>query len=318
MQSGDFLVMNDPRSPEEVALAAQLAALLEVAAEKPGNVTPRHAFADTRLTDFLASAAAIGPAMRAAGSQPVGATVLQAIRATRRVTRANTNLGIVLLFSPLARAARRVETPHRGGSTARVRDALAQELRALTVEDAVQAYEAIRLANPGGLGAVPEEDVSAVPTVTLRDAMALAAHRDSVAREYVTDYAITFEIGLPALHSALAAGLRVEEAVTAVFLTILGCVPDTLIARKLGRSEAEAISARARALVPTPAAVASAATRQALAGFDIELRDGYNRRNPGATADLTAATLFAALLTEGPEAIMVSGGSRLVDCAEGD
>lgn len=293
-----------PISPDDVALAAQLAALLEVAAEKPGNVTPRHSFADTRLTDFLLSAAAIGPAMRAAGTQPVGATILQAIRATRRVTRANTNLGIVLLFAPLARTAHQVEAAQRGVSTVAMREALGDVLRALTVEDAAQAYQAIRLAQPGGLGEVAEEDVGRVPTVALRAAMALAADRDSVAREYVTDYAITFEIGLPALHAALAAGLAIEAAVVAVYLTILGQVPDTLVARKLGRAEAEAISARAHELLPAPEALASSTTRQALAAFDIELRDDYNRRNPGTTADLTAATLFVALLIDGPEAIL--------------
>lgn len=297
---------NDSRSPDDVALAAQLAALLEVAAEKPGNVTPRHAFADTRLTDFLASAAAIGPAMRAAGSQPVGATILQAIRATRRVTRANTNLGIVLLFAPMARAAGLMEAP-----PGLLRAALRSVLRALTVEDAAQAYEAIRLAGPGGLGAVAEEDVSAAPTVTFRAAMGLAAARDAVAREYVTDYAITFEIGMPALQAALDAGLAIEAAVVAVFLTILGQVPDTLIARKLGWAAAEAISARARELVPVPATLASATAHEALAAFDSELHDDYNRRNPGTTADLTAATLFAALLIDEPEAVVGAAGSRL-------
>ena len=37
----------DRRSAEAVAGAAQLACVLEASAEKPGNVTPRHDFADT-------------------------------------------------------------------------------------------------------------------------------------------------------------------------------------------------------------------------------------------------------------------------------
>src|SRR5471032_672581 len=44
----------------DVAIAVQLACLLEVSAPKPGNVSPGRSFADARYEDFLASAAAIG------------------------------------------------------------------------------------------------------------------------------------------------------------------------------------------------------------------------------------------------------------------
>ena len=40
-------------TPDRVAAAAQLACLLEVSAEKPGNVTPTHSFCDMRYEDFL-------------------------------------------------------------------------------------------------------------------------------------------------------------------------------------------------------------------------------------------------------------------------
>jgi triphosphoribosyl-dephospho-CoA synthase len=285
-------------SPDEVAVSAQLAALLEVAAEKPGNVTPRHRFADMRLADFLASAAAIGPAMRAAGQQPVGETILQAIRATRRVTRVNTNLGIVLLFAPLARAALAGPT----GSSLRAN--LEEVLAALTVEDAVHAYHAIRLAQPGGLNHVQDEDVSQRPTVDLRAAMSLAQERDSIAREYVTGYEITFDIGLPALREALSEGLPVEEATLITFLTILARVPDTLIARKVDLARAEAISERARALLVVVHAPVPEVVRHAFQTLDTELRDPHNRHNPGTTADLTAAALFVALLLDGPEQVL--------------
>jgi triphosphoribosyl-dephospho-CoA synthase len=92
-------------SAEAIARAAELACRLEASAHKPGNVTPRHAFPEMRYADFLASAAAIGPVMGEAGRRSVGETILLAVEATRRVTRANTNLGTVLLLAPLARAA---------------------------------------------------------------------------------------------------------------------------------------------------------------------------------------------------------------------
>jgi triphosphoribosyl-dephospho-CoA synthase len=183
---------------EAISAAAQLACLLEVSAPKPGNVSPERHFHDTRYEDFLASAVAIGPALAEAGSRPLGATIRSAVEATARWTRSNTNLGIVLLLAPLARAAARP-----GGD---LRSRVAAVLDETTVADAVEAYAAIRLARPGGLGKAGAEDVAVAPTVTLRDAMALAADRDAVAREYVTGFAVTFDVGVPALAAARRRG----------------------------------------------------------------------------------------------------------------
>src|SRR5437762_9690484 len=88
----------------DVAAAAQLACLLEASAPKPGNVSPGRHFHDLRYEDFLASAVAIGEPLAGAGARPVGATVRLAVEATARWTRSNTNLGIILLLAPLARA----------------------------------------------------------------------------------------------------------------------------------------------------------------------------------------------------------------------
>ena len=75
--------------------------------------------------------------------------------------------------------------------------------------------------------------------------MAAAAERDSVASEYATGFALTFDVGLPALTRALDAGLGPRPATVELFLTLLAAVPDTLIARKRGREAAEEVSAGA-------------------------------------------------------------------------
>ena len=100
-----LLAVDREHRPLNVGLAAQLACLLEVSAPKPGNVSPGRHFADLRYEDFLASALAIGEPMATAGERGVGSTIRQAVEATARLTQSNTNLGIVLLFAPLARAA---------------------------------------------------------------------------------------------------------------------------------------------------------------------------------------------------------------------
>ncbi len=278
---------------DEVAAAAQLACLLEVSAPKPGSVSPGRDFHDTRYQDFLASAVAIGPALAAAGERPLGTTIRSAVEATARYTRSNTNLGIVLLLAPLARAARSART---GGHA--LRERLSRVLAETTVADAAETYAAIRLAHPAGLGQAAAEDVTASPSVTLREAMALAAGRDGVAREYATDFQLTFEIGAPGLRAARRAGLPWADATVESYLELLARHPDTHIARKLGREEADRVS-RLAAAVRSAGGVRTAAGREALAGLDAELRDERNTRNPGTTADLTCAALFVVILEYG-------------------
>jgi triphosphoribosyl-dephospho-CoA synthase len=272
--------------PDDVVRAAQLACVLEASAEKPGNVTPSDDFDDTSYEDMLRSGIALGPELGRAGERGVGETVLAAVRASRGAAGANTNLGIALLLAPLAHAAL------SGGP---LRERLADVLRALTVDDARDAYAAIRLAGAGGLDEPVEHDVRDEPRVTLREAMAAAAQRDAVASEYVTDYAVTFELGLPALAAALGDGLRPRDAIVELALRILAAVPDTLIARKRGADAAGRVAAGARQVVAA-GGVRNAGGRTALGEFDASLRHDGNALNPGTTADLVTAVLFVALL----------------------
>jgi triphosphoribosyl-dephospho-CoA synthase len=276
---------------EEIAAAAQLACLLEASAPKPGNVSPGIAFHDTRYEHFLASAAAIAPAFLDAGAQPLGETIKRAIEDTRRWTSANTNLGIVLLLAPLARAA-------HAASPAALRDRVRDVLASTTVADAESVYTAIRLANPGGLGDVPAQDVASAPTVALTAAMELAADRDDIAREYASAFARTFTVGVPALEQARSAALDWPDAIVECYLALLADAPDTLIARKLGANAAKEVREGAVA-VRAAGAMRTDAGRRAVAAFDLELRGAQNSRNPGTTADITAAAVFVVLLNGG-------------------
>ena len=281
-----------------------MACLLEVSAPKPGNVNRHNDFADACFEDFLLSAVAIGPAMENAGRAGVGQTIWRAIRDARRVVRSNTNLGMVLLLAPLAKACLRVPHLPRLGTALRntatvgigqLRESLAQVLAALTVEDARRAYAAIRLARPGGLGQTSQADIAEEPSITLYQAMALAQVRDAIAREYVTDFAITFEIGYPALKDARYASDNLSAAIVQAYLTILAQVPDTLIARKRGADMAGQVSRWARDVL-TVGGVFTAQGRAGLADLDRALRDEGHTLNPGTTADLTTASIFLLLM----------------------
>ena len=275
-----------PRRPDTVAGAAQFACVLETSAEKPGNITPSHDFADTSYEDMLRSGIALGPELGRACERGVGETVLAAVRASREAAGANTNLGIALLLAPLARAAL-TDGP--------LRERLGEVQSALTVDDARAAYAAIRLAGAAGLEKRVEHDVRDEPGVTLREAMAVAAQRDTIAAEYVSDHAVTFELGLPVLAGALNDGLPAREAIVELALRLLAAVPDTLIARKRGPGAAESVSEGARDVLAA-GGVRTPSGRTALAAFDASLRRDGHALNPGTTADLVTAVLFVALL----------------------
>ena len=275
----------------DVAAAAQLACLLEASAPKPGNVSPGRHFPDARYEDFLASAAAIGGPLSGAGGRPLGATIRLAVEATAHWTRSNTNLGVVLLLTPLAKAA--LEFRARP-----LRDGLRQVLDATDVDDARDVYASIRQASPGGLGQAHAQDVNGDPTVSLLEAMRLAAGRDGIAREYATGFDVTFATGAPALDRARRDGLSWNDAVVETFLTVLAAHPDTHIARRGGAAHAEQASRLARAVL-AEGGVRADAGRRAVDDMDRALRDPRHLGNPGTTADLTAATIFVVLLEGG-------------------
>ena len=276
-------------------LLAQVACILEVTARKPGNVHRFADFADATYLDFLLSAAAIAGPMDGARGAGVGAAILGAVEATRRVVATNTNLGMILLMAPLAAVPEGAEA----------RAGVAAVLAGTTVEDARLAYRAIRLARPGGLGTAPDQDVAAEPTITLVEAMRLAADRDLVARQYATDYADVFDVALPPLRAAIGAGRPTEAAILAAHLTLMARRPDTLIARKRGPAVAAESARRAAEVLD---AGGPEIARERLASLDAWLRADGHARNPGATADLIAAALFLAL-RDGTIALPRAGGA---------
>jgi triphosphoribosyl-dephospho-CoA synthase len=269
---------------QSVAAAFVWACLAELDAPKPGNV---HAFAGGhRMTidDFIRSANAAAVPLSAAGSR-VGARILGAVEATAAAVGANTNLGIILLCAPLAAAGADVEGPQ-------LRATLGQVLRGLDVEDATLAFRAIVKAAPAGLGRSSRHDVFAPAEVNLLQAMAEAADRDRVARQYTTDFADVFELGLPVFEAALNGRAEQKWATLAVFLSFLAAFPDSHIARKLGAETAAEVQREAKKFqTKFRAAEQPAEILPALLAWDGALKaDGIN---PGTSADLTVATLFA-------------------------
>ncbi len=265
-------------------LCAQTACLWEATARKAGNVHRFQDFADLTYLDFALSAAAIAPILSQAPGQPVGQTVLQCIQATRQVVQSNSNLGMVLLLAPLSAVPEGED----------LRAGLVRILADLSQEDARQVYQAIRLARPGGLGEVAEQDVRQEPTGSLRDVMRLAEDRDRIARQYCTDFADIFEEAAPAIVHGLQELGTLEGAIIQAQLHLLAAFPDSLIARKRGIEEAEDVGWRAQHVLDEGWPLERAGWI-AYAELDAWLRAEGHQRNPGTTADLLTAALFVLL-----------------------
>ena len=268
---------------ERIEAAFRWACLTELDAPKPGNV---HAFADGhRMTvdEFVRSADAAAAPLSAQGAR-VGLRIHRAVMATFAAVGTNTNLGIILLCAPLAAAAERDAT--------NLRNALHQVLQDLNVDDADLAFGSIVRAAPAGLGHSAQHDVFNPATVSLLQAMSEAANRDMVARQYATDFADIFDRGLPLFESVSRRRGEAKWATLATFLGFLSAFPDSHIARKFGAETARCVQGAALNFARMLQAAEQAdQILPALLTWDSALK--AKAVNPGTSADLTVATLFA-------------------------
>lgn len=282
----------------------ELACLLEATARKVGNVHPAASFRDLDYADFVDAAQAIAHPLSQAQTCGLGQSILNAVKATREArVRSNANLGIILLFAPMA------AIPSDVTLEIGIQDVLAST----TVEDAELVYEAIRIAKPGGLGKTNNQDVQTKPSVTLLDAMKLAADRDRIAEQYATSFSFVLKRGLHWLmhdwtwHGMCPltifsrTGMRDEvptapweSAIKKLHLRIMADAPDSLIVRKCGLEEGTRIQKLSSELIDLDWPHAQQSWHR-FDEFDIHLRSDGHRLNPGTSADLVAAVLFAAI-----------------------
>ncbi len=294
-----------PKVSSAIARACFLRACeLDVAVRKPGNVSRASAGHGMQAEQFVDSAQAAAGPLFEPGAR-VGERIEAAVAASWAVAGCNTNLGILLLCAPIALAAERwldaVSPPD-------LRQAVEAVLADLDLADAEAAYRAIARASPGGLGAAPSQDVRNRPSVDLRAAMALAAPRDSIARQYRDGYADLFDIGVPALGPGFslaappsAGGPCTSDiaAVQRLYLALLSRFADSHIVRNHGETVAHTVMTAAQGWQVRAGSRAGLAGGNdgdpEFAGWDASLK--ARRINPGTTADLTVATLLIAGLT---------------------
>jgi triphosphoribosyl-dephospho-CoA synthase len=291
----------------------ELAILLEVSADKPGNVNFVVGFVGTRVEHFLASAVAAAPHFGAAAERGIavsnhklrvsevgiGKTIRDCVADISAWQKGgNTLLGTIILFVPIAVAAGM--TPTRSNNhfeLPELRKNLKLAVESTTPEDALHLYEAIDIAKPSGLNGAPDLDVNdpnskkrlVKENVSLFEVFKIAAGYDDVCFEWINNYPLTFNLAYPYLAEQLKSK-SLNTAIIHTFLKVLSERPDTFIARKTGLKKAREISSDAKRVLQL-GGVETSEGQKSLLEFDRKLRNSRNLFNPGTTADITAAAL---------------------------
>lgn len=264
----------------------QQVCILDIESLKPGNISIYSGGSKLSVDDFLNSAKA--------SMEPItdpdlslGGRILQAISATHSAVNTNTNLGMVLLMAPLIQAKFEQE------KTESIEQALTRVLSSTSVQDAVDVYAAIRLAKPGGMGEQDSQDVAEEPNVSLLKTMEIASEWDMIAAQYSNNFNAIFTFGIAHYQTLLEQWKDENWATTGLFMSILSRYPDSLIARKFGLLKAREISDMISDLevVLCRSAMPSGYETQLL---EIDRQLKRDLINPGTSADLTAASIFAA------------------------
>jgi len=304
---------------QHISKCLQLAILLEVSADKPGNVNFVVGFEGTRVEHFLSSAVAAAPSFEKAAERgiAVGEKELRiadvgmgeiikecAVDIDAWQRGGNTLIGTVMLFVPIAVAAGLTPTKRNFEfDFSLLRKNLRLAVEATTPKDAVHLYEAIDVAKPSGLNGAPDLDVNDPDSkerlikenVSLFEVFKIAAGYDDICYEWVNNFPLTFDLAYPYLIQQLRTK-PLNTAIIHTFLKVLSERPDTFIARKVGREKAREVSSEAKRVLQL-GGLETVKGRESVLDFDKKLRNSGNLLNPGTTADITAAALALCALS---------------------
>ena len=306
--------MNTNKQSEKadyISRCLELAILFEVSGyPKPGNVHRTADFANTSFEHYLASAVGIRPTFKKAAEKgimvlngeihpfqiEIGNLIKEAVnRMIWSQNGGNTLFGAIIILMPIAVGAGMIDENY---SLLKLRKNIQTIVESTTVMDAIEVYDSINLANPGGLNKSEKYDAKDPKSkekllndgVTLLDTFKIALNYDSIASEWVKNYPITFDLGYPYFINQLEKTKSINTAIVHTFLKILAEIPDTFISRKVGKNIAEKVSIDAENVLKEGGLTTSSG-RKLLDELDKKVRDKKNDLSPGTTADLTEAVL---------------------------
>lgn len=302
---------------EYVSSCIQLSMLLEVSAfPKPGNVHRTRDFSDMKYVNFLGAISGLGKFWGNAAEKGILLSKVERLprgglgRVIRGAASAmlewqrdgNTSLGTILLLVPLSVSA--AKTLYEGRlSPEELRRNLRVVVDESTYMDSIELYKALREVSPGGMGEVPyldfrkKESIREIKhrNISLREIFEASSGYDSIAREWTSNFEITFKIGYPFFKRVYDESEDLNAAIVDTYLKILSTIPDTLIIRKAGREAAMRVSKKAEEVLEKGGSVSEEGGTMVWR-FEEELGRSDGLLNPGTTADLTCSSISIAVL----------------------
>ncbi|MEM2083667.1 MAG: triphosphoribosyl-dephospho-CoA synthase [Nitrososphaerota archaeon] len=303
---------------------------------KPGNVHRSRNYSATHYEHFLAGSISLGYSIESAALKGfmvaknrldiskigIGKLIKKAILNIKKSHKGgNTHLGICLLFIPLAAAAAKTYIEIGNLSLSILQNNVKKIIQSTTPKDAISVYEAISLvSSPHELGKVNSVGAPDIydkkaymkilkNNISLFDTMKESSSYDTIAKELVTGMKISFNIGYKELIETFNHTNDINIATVHTFLKILSKVPDTFIARRIGLRKVSNIKEAVKIGIEETIWISETAEKilklgglttekgtKLLWDFDHKLQNLGENYNPGTTADLTANSLFIALL----------------------
>lgn len=326
---------------ERLSLFASNASLIEIRAwPKPGNVHRKHDFPNTTYSDFLNVALNLhdqwadfliklneefDKGIYDLSSNYTSFLLKSVKKMMELQSGGNVLLGHLMLITPLVISSvycmkKGIENKKEFWNTVN------KIIQNSSPQETVVLYEAIRSANPGGMGSIEKYDIYGKNTfdqllnddINLEKIFNLSKNYDSISYELATNYSFIRTEILPKMEKLIdeyhldrifrklsrkllktdlvEVSVEFNELIVRIFLYILGCRPDTLIIRKNNSKIAEEISKKSRILFDNYYKEENSQWIADLEDFDDELHASEGKLNPGTSADLLAAAIFIKLL----------------------
>ena len=279
----DYQIQHSYRNVDKLKDIYLYACSKDVEVIKPGNVNIDYPHSDTTAYNFLRSA---HDSCRSLFRQDLslGERIYHSVTDSRKNTRVNTNLGIVILISPIIQGL-------LTSTKTTFRSALKDVIKTSRISDTNLLCRAINSINPGGLGEREEMDTNSLPKVTLKTIMDKSAKYDRLSYQYSTGYSDILDFIVPRIIEHKKYIENTDFLLSLVFLEILSEIPDTHISRKFNEKIAKKTSNEARDLIKI---INTERSRKKAISRICQLDYEYKNKgiNPGTTADLLLSSVM--------------------------
>ena len=264
----------------------------EIKSLKPGNVHKYSEGHGMNLKDFLKSSLIISKCLTK-NNLDLGKKILISVNEIQNKIKKNTNLGIILMLSPIATIVQEEGVISKEELLKKIKSLIKKQ----NIKNSIPIFKAISLTSPGGLGFSKKYDVNEPPNTNLYKAMEFAKKKDLIARQYCNGFEDIYKIGIPAYKKFYNKWGKVNWALTGVYLTFLKKFNDSHIVRNKGNKIATSIKKEAKKYYFFLKRNKNLTKiKKKLLIFDKKLKS--KKINPGTTADLTVATLLLEIVTK--------------------